>query len=39
MEELIQTIEKFLAHSDEKLDELAKINQSLRKDLVKEKEE
>ena len=30
MENLIETIEKFLAYSDEKLEELAKENQKLR---------
>ena len=32
MENLIETIEKFLAYSDEKLEELAKENQKLREE-------
>lgn len=32
MEHLIETIEKFLAYSDEKLKELAKENQQLREE-------
>jgi len=32
MENLIDIIEKFLAHSDEKLDELAEKNRSLKKE-------
>ena len=32
MEHLIETIEKFLAYSDDKLEELAKENQGLREE-------
>ena len=32
MENLIETIEKFLAYSDEKLEELAKENQKIREE-------
>lgn len=32
MEHLIETIEKFLAYSDEKLEELAEKNQNLREE-------
>ena len=37
MEHLIKTIEKFLAYSDDKLEELAKENQALREENHKKK--
>ncbi|MEY8700600.1 SP_0009 family protein [Streptococcus ferus] len=39
MEHLIETVERFLAHSDDKLEELSQKNQALKKEKNKQKEE